>query len=129
MLNKIILLGRLTKEPEYKMTQTGTAVTNFTLAVERDYATDGVRQADFINCVSFKNTAEFINKHFVKGQLMCVLGTLQTRTWESQDGRKNYVTEVIVNEVHFTGDKRNGENHPAPQESEFIHVSDDNIPF
>lgn len=129
MLNKIILMGRLTKDPEYKMTQTGTAVTNFTLAVERNFGSGEERQADFISCVAFKNTAEFVKKYFVKGQLMCVLGTLQTRTWEGQDGKKNYVAEVIVNEVHFTGDKRNGENNPTPQESEFIHVSDDNLPF
>ena len=132
MLNKVILMGRLTKDPELKMTQSGTAVTSFTLAVERDFQRQGEeKQTDFINCVSFKNMAEFVKRFFVKGQLICVGGSIQTRTWEGQDGKKNYVTEVIVSEAHFTGDKRKDENNSVLQNAaeEFIHVSDDKLPF
>lgn len=105
-------MGRLTRDPEARMSQSGTSVTSFSLAVDRGYQRDGERQADFINCVAFNHTADFIKKYFVKGQLILVVGSIQTRTWEGQDGRKNYVTEVIVNEAHFTGDKR-GDNNPA----------------
>ena len=129
MLNKVILMGRLTKDPEYKMTQSEVAVTGFSLAVDRGYQKDGERQADFINCVAFRNTADFISKHFVKGQMICVCGMLQTRAWESQDGKKNYATEVIVNEVYFTGDKRGNDNSTTPPADEFIQVADDKLPF
>lgn len=134
MLNKVILMGRLTKDPELRVTQNETSVTSFTLAVERDYAgSNGERHADFINCVAFRNAAEFIKKYFVKGQLMCVYGMLQTRTWEAQDGKKNYATEVIVREAHFTGDRRNNENNSQPQEQqnpgEFVYVEDNQLPF
>lgn len=109
-MNKAILMGRLTRDPEARMSQSGTPVTSFSLAVDRGYQKDGERQTDFINCVAFNHTADFIKKYFVKGQLMLVVGSIQTRTWDGQDGRKNYVTEVIVNEAHFTGDRRDGGN-------------------
>lgn len=106
-MNKVILMGRLTKDPEFKKTQSGVSVASFALAVDRGYKDDdGIRQADFINCVTFSNTADFINKYFVKGQLILVIGSIQTRTWEGQDGKTNYVTEVIVSEAQFTGDNR-----------------------
>ena len=144
MLNKVFLMGRLTRDPEQRMTQNGVSVVSFTLAVDRDFQRQGEeRQADFINCVAFRNTADFIKRFFVKGQLMCVGGSIQTRTWEGQDGKKNYVTEVIVSEAHFTGDRRdnNGSSNSqgAPMgnftpvsggmESGFIAVDDDQLPF
>ena len=143
MLNKVFLMGRLTRDPEQRMTQSGVSVVSFTLAVDRDFQRQGEeRQADFINCVAFRNTADFIKRFFVKGQLMCVGGSIQTRTWEGQDGKKNYVTEVIVSEAHFTGDRRDGGNsnsQTAPMsnfapassgvENEFITVDDDQLPF
>lgn len=140
-MNKAILMGRLTRDPEGRMSQSGTPVTSFSLAVDRGYQKDGERQADFINCVAFNHTADFIKKYFVKGQLMLVVGSIQTRTWEGQDGRKNYVTEVIVNEAHFTGDRR-GDSNPAntttgqpssatkPDDSGFFESMDDSeLPF
>ncbi len=106
-MNKVILLGRLTKDPEKRVTPSGTSVTSFSIAVDRQFKDqNGERQTDFINCVAFKHTADFIEKYFVKGQLIAVSGSIQTRTYDGQDGRKNYVTEVIVNEAYFTGDKR-----------------------
>lgn len=138
-MNKAILMGRLTRDPEGRMSQSGTAVTSFSLAVDRGYQKDGERQADFINCVAFNHTADFIKKYFVKGQLILVVGSIQTRTWEGQDGKKNYVTEVIVNEAHFTGDKRGdnstgsaaGQSSAAkPDDSGFFESMDDSeLPF
>lgn len=150
MLNKVFLMGRLTRDPEQRMSQSGVSVVNFSLAVDRDFSRQGEqKQTDFINCVAFKNTADFIKRYFVKGQLVCVVGSIQTRSWDGQDGKKNYVTEVIVNEAHFTGDKRDsnsGNNNgnyntnfePAggfkpmgnqTSENEFISVDDDQLPF
>ena len=158
MLNKVFLMGRLTREPEQRMSQSGVSVVSFTLAVDRDFQRQGEeKQTDFINCVAFRNTADFIKRFFVKGQLVCVGGSIQTRTWEGQDGKKNYVTEVIVSEAHFTGDRRdgNGGGNSNPQygnnnfggasagnmgnfnpvsgngsaENEFISVDDDQLPF
>ena len=132
MLNKVILMGRLTKDPEYKMTQQGTAVASFTLAIERNYTTDGARQTDFINCVAFKGAADFLHRFFEKGQLVCICGMLQTRMWEDKENKKHYVTEVIANEINFTGDRGKAPGNTsveAPPSEEFIHVPDDNLPF
>lgn len=126
MLNKVILMGRLTKEPELKMTQSGTEVSGFTLAVERDYGAAGERQTDFINCVAFKKAAEFLTKYFVKGQLICVCGMLQTRQWEDAEGKKRFATEVIANEIKFTGDNR---KKSESKESGFIDADGDSLPF
>ena len=132
MLNKVILMGRLTKDPEYKMTPQGTAVASFTLAIERNCSSDGERQTDFINCVAFRGTADFLHKHFGKGQLVCICGMIQSRTWEDSENKKHYVTEVIANEVNFTGDRRketeNTSAEAQPSE-EFIRVPDDQLPF
>ena len=146
MLNKVILMGRMTRDPELRATQNGVSVVTFTLAVGRNFQRQGEeRQADFINVVAFRHTAEFVKKYFVKGQLTCVSGSLQTRTWEA-DGKKNYVTEVIADEVHFTGDRRDGagtnsgyqaQQRPsgdgffqdAPANDGFMTVEDDQLPF
>ena len=125
-------MGRLTKDPETRYTTDGKAVTRFTLAVERRFAKHGEqRQADFINIVSFGKTAEMVSKHFVKGKMMAVVGTIQTKSWDGEDGQKRYATEVIVNEVHFCGDKREtGKQESKPQEEDFIPVEDDSpLPF
>lgn len=157
MLNKVFLMGRLTRDPEQRMSQSGVSVVSFSLAVDRDFQRQGEeKQTDFINCVAFRNTADFIKRFFVKGQLICVGGSIQTRTWEGQDGKKNYATEVIVSEAHFTGDRRDGNSggNQNPQygnnfggaqmgnggnfnsigsaggsDSEFISVDDDQLPF
>ena len=102
MFNKVILIGRLTKDPEARVTNNGTPVTTFTLAVNRAFQTaQGDREADFINCVSFNKLAENIGKYMRKGSLMNVEGRIQTRSYDGQDGVKRYVTEVICDNVVF----------------------------
>lgn len=132
-MNKVILMGRMTKDPEMRVTPSGTQVTNFTLAVDRQFKDqNGNKQTDFINCIAFKHTAEFISKYFVKGQLTAVVGTIQTRNYDDKDGKKVYVTEVIVNEAYFTGDKREKtENLDAENAfNDLIEISNaDDLPF
>ena len=109
MLNKAILVGRLTKDPELRSTQSGVSVVTFTVAVTRSYARQGEeRQTDFINCVAFRNTADFISRYFAKGNMIGVDGSIQTRTWDDQEGKRHWVTEVIVNEAHFVESKKDG---------------------
>lgn len=128
-LNKVILMGRICKDLELKYTPSNVAVTSFTIAVDRRYQKDGNKQADFIPIIAWRNTAEFICKWFSKGRLICVSGSLQTRTYDGKDGQKRYATEVIVDEVDFCGDKGKQEQTP-PANDGFIEVdSDDELPF
>lgn len=109
MLNKVILMGRLTHEPESKALPSGMSVCNFSLAVQRDFARQGEeRQTDFINIVAFGPRADFVARYFRKGQLVAVCGRLQTRSWEDQNGNKRYATDVVADEVHFAEPKREG---------------------
>lgn len=122
MLNSVILLGRLTADPELRSTQNSTSVTQFTLAVDRDFVKQGEeRQTDFINCVAFKQTAEFITKHFGKGRMIALTGRLQSRTYDDKNGVKQYVTEVIVDKTSFTGE--------AKKQTESYGATNDNVPF
>ena len=122
MLNNVVLMGRLTADPELRSTQNGTSVTQFTLAVDRDFVKQGEeRQADFISCVAFKQTAEFIRKHFTKGGMLAITGRLQSRTFEDKNGVKHYVTEVIVDKASFTGEKK--------QTTENYADYDENVPY
>lgn len=107
MINKAIIMGRLTRDPELRHTGSGTPVCSFTVAVDNGYGEN--RQADFINCVAWNKTAEFVSKYFAKGKMIIVIGRIATRTWEGQDGKKNYATEVVVNEVSFGESKRSQE--------------------
>lgn len=107
MLNKAILVGRLTKDPELRSTASGISVVSFTVAITRSYARQGEeRQTDFINCVAFRNTADFISRYFAKGNMIAVDGSIQTRTWDDQEGKRHWVTEVMVNEAHFVESKK-----------------------
>ena len=110
MLNKVILMGRLTRDPELKHTDKNTAVCNFTLAVNRDYSPSGeTPQTDFIDIVTWTKTAEFVSKYFTKGQLVAVTGRLQTRNWEDKQGNKRVAVEVNAEEVHFAEPKKKTE--------------------
>ena len=101
-LNKVILGGRLTAEPELRQTQQGTAVCSFSVAVTRRFSKNASeKQTDFINCVAWRNTAEFITRYFHKGSAICLVGSIQTRTWNDQQGQKRYSTEVMVDEASF----------------------------
>jgi len=107
MLNFIALQGRLTAEPELRTTQNGTNVVKFTLAVDRDYQSGGSeRQADFVECVAWRQNAEFVTKYFHKGQMAVVTGSLQSRKWKDKQGANRVSWEVSVDRVHFGGDKK-----------------------
>lgn len=112
MLNKAILMGRLTREPELRTTSSGISVASFTLAISRSYAKDeGQQQADFINCVAWRGTAEFVSKYFTKGMMMVVEGRLQSRSWEDKAGDKRYAMEVVAEQVQF-GESKKAESKP-----------------
>ena len=103
MINKVILSGRITRDIEIKTTPSGTAVTQFSLAVEHSFAKQGEeRQTNFITCVAWGKTAEFIGRYFSKGRSIVILGNLRTRTYDDKNGTKHYVTEVYVDEAQFT---------------------------
>ena len=118
-MNKAILVGNLTRDPEQRTTSSGIAVTSFTVAVRRRYKdADGNYQADFINCVACRSTAEFVAKYFTKGSRIGVVGTIQTRTYDDQNGNKRYVTEVVADEVEFAGSKTQNQDMQKPTEQE-----------
>ena len=109
MLNKIILMGRLTRDPELRRTGTGTAVTSFSLAVDRDFKSQsGEKETDFIDIVAWRSTAEFVSKYFTKGRMAVVEGRLQLRDWTDRDGNKRRTAEVIADNVYFGDSKRDG---------------------
>ena len=117
MLNKIILMGRLTRDPELRRTQSGTAVTSFSLAVDRDFKSQsGEKETDFIDIVAWRGTAEFVSKYFTKGRMAVVEGRLQIRDWTDRDGGKRRSAEVIADNVYFGDSKREGgsDYSPAP---------------
>lgn len=106
MLNRVILMGRITQDLELKTTQSGIAVLTFNLAVERNFVKQGEeRQSDFITCVAWRQQAEFISRYFSKGRMIAIEGNLRSRTYEDKNGTKHYVTEVYVDSVSFTGEK------------------------
>ena len=109
-MNKVILMGRLTRDPEVRYTQTNnTLVASFSLAVNRRFVRQGEeRNADFFNVVAWSKTGEFCSKYFKKGQQVGVIGRLQTRTWDDQNGTKHYITEVVAEEAYFADSKREG---------------------
>lgn len=135
MLNKVILMGRLTRDPDYKQTPAGTSVAEFSLAVDRDYVKQGeARQTDFLNVVTFSSKADFVNKYFHKGQLVAVCGRLETRSWEdSQSGQKRFAVNIVADEVHFAESKK--ESAASSQQSTadaprgFAPADDDKLPF
>lgn len=115
MLNKIFLMGRLTRDPELRRTGSGVAVTNFSIAVDRDFKTaGGDKQTDFIDCVAWRNTGEFISKYFTKGRMIVVVGQLQLRDWTDKDGNKRRSAEIVVDTAYFGDSKRDGDGVSFP---------------
>ena len=109
MLNRIILMGRLTRDPELRRTGSGTAVTSFSLAVDRDFKSQsGEKETDFIDIVAWRNTAEFVSKYFTKGRMAVVEGRLQIRDWTDKDGGKRRSAEIVADNVYFGDSKRDG---------------------
>ena len=145
MLNHIVIMGRLTRDPELRRTQSGVAVTNFTLAVDRDYTgkDGGEKETDFIDCVAWRNAGEFVNKYFTKGRMACVSGRLQLREWTDKDGNKRRAAEIVADNVYFADSKNvaidNNVGHtaapaypaPAPAAGSFEQIDDDDgtLPF
>ena len=131
MLNKVVVMGRMVRNPELRRTNSGTAVASFTIACDRDFKSDGgEREADFIECVAWRNTAEFVSKYFTKGRMAVVSGRLQTRNWTDKEGNKRKATEIVAESVYFGDSKREElQSYAAPQES-FAELPDDGeIPF
>ena len=133
-MNKVALIGRLTKDVDVRYTQsTNTLVAGFNLAVNRRFVKQGEeRQADFISIVAWGKTGEFCSKYFKKGQQIGVIGRIQTRTYDDDNGQKHYVTEVIAEEVYFAGDKKNDTDNQVAgdaQEDDFSSFSGDDLPF
>ena len=124
MLNRITIMGRLVRDPELKYTASNTPVTSFTLAVDRDF---GEKKTDFIDCVAWKQTAEFVSKYFTKGSMAVVSGRLQIRDWTDRDGGKRRNAEVVVDNIYFGESKRRegGErsNEFRPAQNSFESVS------
>lgn len=142
MLNHIVIMGRFTKDPELRRTATGTAVTSFTLACDRDFKDKetGEKGVDFIDCVAWKTSAEFVSKHFSKGRMAAVEGRLQMREWTDKDGNKRRSAEVLAGSVYFADSKnevdfkatteaRNSDT--ASADSQFAELSGDDgeLPF
>jgi len=125
-MNKAILLGRLTKAPEIKYTQSGKAVASFTLAIDHRKGASSEKQADFISCVAWEKTAETIGNYCSRGQQIAVEGRIQSRSYDAQDGSKRYVTEVVVQSMEFCGKKSDNGGHAA--ESAALDY-DEEIPF
>lgn len=116
MLNRVILMGRLTADPELKQTPNGISVTSFSLAVDRNFTSKGAeRQTDFINCVAWRQTAEFISRYFAKGRLMAVEGSLQVRNYVDKNENKRQAVEVVVDQAYFADSKNSApSSSPAP---------------
>ncbi|MFZ3103019.1 MAG: single-stranded DNA-binding protein [Desulfitobacteriaceae bacterium] len=137
MLNRVVLIGRLTKDPELRYTPNGVAVANFTLAIDRNYKNaQGEKETDFIPCVVYRQLAELVTNYLSKGKLAAVDGRIQVRTFTGQDGQKRWVTEIIAEDVRFLSPKDNnsGSANTAPSTEgagTFGHevTLDDDIPF
>lgn len=129
-MNKAILVGNLTKDPELTTTQSGINVARFTVACQRKYTNENSeRDCDFINCVAWRTSAEFIHKYFKKGNKIGIVGTIQTRSYDAEDGTKRYVTEVVVEESEFVQSKRDDGSQAENSKPELTPVDDDNLPF
>ncbi len=135
-MNKVVLMGRLTKDPDIRYTQTNnTMVASFSLAVNRRFVKEGEQQADFINIVAWSKTAEFVSKYFKKGQQVSIVGRIQTRTWDDDQGQKHYITEVVAEEVYFADSKKEGQadtsilDNKTPVNNDFEITSSDDLPF
>ena len=131
MLNRITIMGRLTRDPELRRTGSGIAVASFTLAVDRDFSSkdSSEKETDFIDCVAWRQTGEFVSKYFSKGRMAVVSGRLQIRNWEDDKGNKRRTAEVVADNVYFADSKK--DNAPATDNGNFAVLSDNDsdLPF
>lgn len=142
MLNHITIMGRLTRDPEMRRTNSGTAVASFTIACERDFGNNGEKETDFVDVVAWRNTGEFVSKYFTKGRMAVVSGRLQIRAWNDKDGNKRKTAEIVADNVYF-GDSKNDngnqnggftgfvkpENVPSTNNYAVIEDEDMQLPF
>lgn len=126
MLNHITIMGRLTREPELRYTQSQTPVVSFTVACDRDF---GEKQTDFIDCVAWRNTAEFVDTYFAKGSMAAVSGRLQSRRWEDRDGNKRTNWEILVDNIYFADTKRSNEAQTYKPQLVEVDGDDGDLPF
>lgn len=130
MLNHIVLMGRLCADPELRRTNSGTPVTSFTLAVDRDFKNqNGEKEADFVPVIAWRNTAEFVSKYFTKGRMAAVDGRLQMRNWTDKDGNKRTTAEVVAENVYFGDTKRGDSRSQAEPAYAEIQEEDGDLPF
>lgn len=144
MLNSVVIMGRLTADPELRQTQSGVSVTGFTVAVDRKFNNGEEKIADFFNVVAWRQTADFVTKYFRKGKMIAIQGCLQTRSYDDKDGNKRYVTEILAENVSFCGDRASNETTETKKQTasekvkaqinldEFEEISADladNLPF
>lgn len=133
MLNHIDIMGRLTRDPELRRTASGTAVTNFAVAVDRDFPNKetGEKETDFIECVAWRAAGEFVSKYFTKGSMIAVSGRLQIRKWQDKDGNNRYSAEVVADNCYFGESKRKDNDGPASSNEPYAMLdADDNaLPF
>jgi single-strand DNA-binding protein len=129
-MNKVILIGNLSKEPELTTTPNGVSVARFSVAVQRKYSNEqGQKEADFINCVAWRTTAENLQKYCKKGDKIAVVGRIETRSYDAQDGTKRYLTEVIADEVEFVNTKKADDGSTVPQPDLQPVDDDQTLPF
>ena len=129
MLNRIVLMGRLTRDPELRRTQSGTAVVSFSVACDRDYAAQGAeRETDFIDIVAWRGTAEFVEKYFSKGRMIVVGGRLQIRNWQDKEGNKRRSAEVVADNVYFGDSKRDSADGGSFNQSQGYAQSFNQVP-
>ena len=133
MLTIAVIMGRLTADPELKTTQNGISVCSFTVAVERNYSNGGERQTDFINCVAWRQTAEFISRYFLKGSMTAINGSIQQRQYTDKNGNKRNAFEILVDNANFCGSKAENGNNADVQvdDSNFdeVDIDDGDLPF
>ena len=134
-MNQVILIGRLTKDPEIRYVNSGTTIAKFSVAVDRRFAKEGEQSTDFISCVAFAKTAEFMEKYFHKGNKIALVGRIQTGSYKNKDGATVYTTDVIVENVEFVESKNSsgGNTAPAPTSTDgFMNIPDgidEELPF
>lgn len=130
MLNHITVMGRLTKDPELRRTGSGVAVTSFTIACDRDFGENGQKETDFLDCVAWRGTAEFVERNFSKGRMIVASGRLQIRGWTDKEGNKRRTAEVVADNVYFGEAKKSSEGYVQP-ENDFqqIDAPDAKLPF
>lgn len=125
MINRAILVGRLTRDPEVRQTQSGLSVVSFTVACDRPYSSNGERQADFINCVAWRQTADFIGKYFRKGNAIGIDGSIQTRSYQDKNGNNRVAVEVVCDRVSFV-ESKNAANKPSNPANDFDSYENSN---